>query len=124
MFGIIKTEQMFYKEGKGSFIMKAKYVIVNKFRFYFIICTFSLLIIVISSIFIGTEKISSESIQSNTVYVVKDGDRLWDIAALVDSNEDIRQVVRNIRLNNNIASNEYIYPGQKLIIPYQINTQL
>lgn len=104
--------------------MKSKYVIVNKFRFYFIICTFSLLIIVISSIFIGTEKISSESIQSNTVYVVKDGDRLWDIAALVNSNEDIRQVVRNIRLNNNIASNEYIYPGQKLIIPYQINTQL
>jgi LysM repeat protein len=73
------------------------------------------------SIFIGAQKISSQNIQSSTVYTVKNGDRLWDIAASVQSNEDIRQVIRTIRLNNDIASNEYIYPGQKLIIPYQMN---
>lgn len=88
-------------------------------------CVFGLFIILIMSIFIGTQTISSESIQVTTIYTVKDGDRLWDIAALARSNEDIRQIIRTIRLSNDIASNEYIYPGQKLIIPYQMDaTQL
>jgi len=98
--------------------MNSKYVIVNKRRFFSVVCVLLLLILTLMSIVIIPQNISSKSIDVNTVYVVKDGDRLWDIASKARTDEDIRSVIRNIRIVNDISSDEYIYPGQKLNIPY------
>lgn len=48
--------------------------------------------------------------QYNT-YVVKKGDTLYNISRKYDID------IRSIELLNGLKENEYIYPGQKLIIP-------
>jgi LysM repeat protein len=79
-----------------------------------------LLILTLISVLALPQKIVSKSIDVKSEYVVKEGDRLWDIASMVKSDEDIRQIIRNIRIANNISSDEFIYPGQKLEIPYSM----
>lgn len=50
------------------------------------------------------------------VYVVKDGDNIWEIASdHKESYEKTSNVVTRIQLANN--ADECIYPGQKLLIP-------
>ncbi len=52
------------------------------------------------------------------VYVVQDGDTIWDIARpIADSRgEDIREVIYQITVNNSLDPDEDIKPGQILTI--------
>lgn len=54
-----------------------------------------------------------------SVYIVKPGDTLWEIAAQnSDNTQDIRAVYYKIMVDNGLGHNENILPGQKLIIKY------
>lgn len=49
---------------------------------------------------------------------VHSGDTLWSVAdRWTENDEDIRQVISRIKKANNLANNEHLYPGQKLVIP-------
>lgn len=102
--------------------MRKRYVVVNKARFVTIMCIFFLIILTLISIFVMPQKISSKSIDANTVYIVKSGDRLWDIASMVKSDDDIRKIINNISEANGISSDEHIYPGEILNIPYEMKS--
>ncbi len=102
--------------------MRKRYVIANKTRFFTIMCIFLLIILTLISIFIIPQKILSKTIDVNTVYVVKSGDRLWDVASMVKSDEDIRKIINNISNANGISPDEYIYPGEILNIPYEMKS--
>lgn len=102
--------------------MRKRYVIANKVRFITIMSIFLLIILTLISIFVIPQKISSKSVDANTVYVVKSGDRLWDIASMVKSDDDIRKIIKNISGANGISSDEHIYPGEILNIPYEMKS--
>lgn len=102
--------------------MRKRYVVVNKARFITIMCIFFLIIITLISIFVLPQKVSSKNIDVNTVYIVKSGDRLWDIASMVKSDDDIRKIIKNISDENGISSDEHIYPGEILNIPYEMKS--
>lgn len=52
------------------------------------------------------------------VYTVQEGDTLWSIAEKhISDNENILEVIYNIKKDNDITSN--IYPGQQIIIKYK-----
>ena len=102
--------------------MRKRYVVVNKARFVTIMCIFFLVMLTLISIFVMPQKISSKSLDINTVYVVKSGDRLWDIASKVKSDEDIRKIIKNISDVNGISSDQHIFPGEILHIPYEMKS--
>ncbi len=53
------------------------------------------------------------------IYCVQPGETLWDIAgSITGDDEDIRQVIYRIQKENNIADNEDIRPGQRLVINF------
>lgn len=53
------------------------------------------------------------------IHCVQPGETLWDIAAdITGDDEDIRQVIYRIQKENNIAGNEDIRPGQRLVINF------
>jgi hypothetical protein len=49
------------------------------------------------------------------VYIIEQGDTLWDIAAAIEDDFDTRLVVAAIKEVNNIES--LIYEDQKIILP-------
>ena len=56
-----------------------------------------------------------------TVYIVKPNDTLWDIAnKYTAKHQDIREVIYNIRQDNDLNSN-FLSPGQKIIIKKTVN---
>lgn len=52
------------------------------------------------------------------VYVVKDGETLWDIARSVADarGQDIRETIYEIQINNGLQENDNLKPGQRIII--------
>lgn len=52
-----------------------------------------------------------------TYYTVQDGDTVWDIAEKYRAkDEDVRQTVYDIMETNHIGGNDYLKPGQRLLI--------
>ena len=56
---------------------------------------------------------NNAEIGSDIIYIVKKGDTLWNIAKVYDTT--VSQIVRI----NNIKNPNYIYAGQRIIIPTQ-----
>lgn len=54
------------------------------------------------------------------IHVVDEGETLWQIAGPVAdrSGQDIREVIYEIQINNDLGPNPTLKPGQKLIIRY------
>lgn len=52
------------------------------------------------------------------VHVVEDGETLWDIARGIADvrGQDIREIIYELQVNNNIGDNDNLQPGQKIII--------
>jgi nucleoid-associated protein YgaU len=99
--------------------MKTTYIIVNRGKFIRSITLLSVLFIgiLLMATMIGNY-VSGKGLDVYAEYEVQSGDRLWEIAGKVDSDEDVRKIVHTIKRVNNISSEEYIYPGQVLKIPY------
>lgn len=53
-----------------------------------------------------------------SVYVVQDGDTVWDLSRkIADSRqEDVRDTVDRIMADNDIEDDAIIHPGQKIVI--------
>lgn len=64
----------------------------------------------------------AETVKADTaqVHVVEDGETLWDIArSIADAQgQDIREVIYQLEVNNELDQNCNLKPGQKLIIRY------
>lgn len=94
--------------------------IVNKKKFVKMV---SLIIGIISISFICFSNISFSKgeIKTKTIYV-SSGDTLWSIAREEQENniyyedQDIRDIIRQIRKMNNLQNNSNLMEGQKLII--------
>lgn len=57
--------------------------------------------------------------EMSRIHCVQPEETLWDIAAdITGDDEDIRQVIYRIQKENNIAGNEDIRPGQRLVINF------
>lgn len=93
-----------------------KIKIVDKMRFT--IALF-LLLAAISCVFMLTfNTVSGKENTKYKDYVVARGDTLWTIADIVSSEEiDIREIVYELSVVNDIDGNGTIYPGQTLKIP-------
>ena len=63
------------------------------------------------------ETISAETAR---IHIVEDGETLWDIArSIADAQgQDIREVIYQLEVNNELDQNCNLKPGQKLIIRY------
>lgn len=57
---------------------------------------------------------------NSTVHVVQDGETLWQIARPIADKEgqDIREVIYQLTVNNELDQNGDLKPGQKLIVRY------
>lgn len=57
---------------------------------------------------------------NSTVHVVQDGETLWQIARPIadEEGQDIREVIYQLIINNELDQNGTLKPGQKLIIRY------
>jgi nucleoid-associated protein YgaU len=90
--------------------------VVNKFRLIL-----AVLLLAIVMVFLSTSLIQIAKGQERPVYetyIVKKGDTLWNIARFYSSDEvDIRDVIFDISMHNDISGNEHIYPNQRLEIP-------
>lgn len=75
-------------------------------------------------IYVGstTPWVNAETIANDTaaVHVVEPGETVWDIARPVADKErqDIREVVYEIQINNDLDDNCTVRPGQKLIVRF------
>ena len=69
-----------------------------------------------------TPWVDAETIANDTaaVHVVEPGETVWDIARPVADKEgqDIREVVYEIQINNDLDDNCTVRPGQKLIVRF------
>ncbi len=100
-----------------------KYKIVNKRRFFVSVIVLLLLAMSIFSLIINITVQASEFAAKKVteVYVVQEGDTLWDIAAKAESKDDIREIISIIKKENNLASDEHIQPGQVLYLSFAID---
>ena len=57
---------------------------------------------------------------NSTIHIVEQGETLWDIARPVADAEgmDIREVVYQLRINNELDENGDLRPGQKIIVRF------
>lgn len=57
---------------------------------------------------------------NSTVHVVEEGENLWDIARpIADAQgQDIREVIYELEVNNELDQNCNLKPGQKLIVRF------
>lgn len=64
----------------------------------------------------------AETVAADTaiVHIVDEGETLWQIAGPVAdrSGQDIREVIYQIQINNDLGPDPTLKPGQKLIIRY------
>lgn len=64
----------------------------------------------------------AETVAADTaiVHIVDEGETLWQIAGPVAnrSGQDIREVIYEIQINNDLGPDPTLQPGQKLIIRY------
>lgn len=65
---------------------------------------------------------NAETVAADTaiVHIVDDHETLWEIAGPVadKTGQDIREVIYEIQVNNDLGPNPTLKPGQKLIIRY------
>lgn len=65
---------------------------------------------------------TEESITADTAHIhyVEEGETLWDIARpLADAKDkDIREIIYQIEVNNDLGISPTLSPGQKLVIRY------
>lgn len=66
------------------------------------------------------ESIHTAATQTETAetHIVQDGETLWDIARPVADRQgqDIREVIFQIQVNNDLGDNPVLKPGQKLVV--------
>ena len=57
---------------------------------------------------------------NSQIHVVKDGETLWDIARPVADRQgmDIREIVFQLEVNNDLGMDPTLTPGQKIIVRY------
>ncbi|WP_418518783.1 LysM domain-containing protein [Megasphaera sp.] len=64
----------------------------------------------------------AETVTADTtiIHVVDEGETLWQIAGPVAdrSGQDIREVIYEIQINNDLGPNPTLKPGQRLVIRY------
>lgn len=94
--------------------------VVNKSKFYSFLLILSILIFISTFLllsFISNNLAYCAEAKECMIVTVHEGDTLWTIAEPIamSSNRDIRDVVKDIRLLNNLEC--VIYPGQTLQIP-------
>lgn len=72
--------------------------------------------------YIGSYTTATEAVEADTVYThhVKSGETLWDIARPIADTKgiDIREVIYQIKTNNDLGMDPTLSPGQKLVIRY------
>ena len=92
-----------------------KYKIVNKFRFFTLLCL--ILVILFASMFFVVVNAKSTSTVVLVPVYVGEGDSLWQLSAqYVDGNMDIRNYIDKVMTINNL-SNTNIKPGDLLMFP-------
>lgn len=94
--------------------------IVNVRKFFRSICII-LLAIFILSLVCSKSTLSHKEVEYETLYV-NSGDTLWDIARVLQANndyykgKDIRYIISNLKNINNLEKSN-LYVNQKLLIP-------
>nr|DAW16901.1 MAG TPA: LysM [Caudoviricetes sp.] len=65
---------------------------------------------------------ASETLAADTSYIheVDAGETLWEIAGPIadKTGQDVREVIYQLQVNNNLGPDPTLQPGQKLIIRY------
>lgn len=89
-----------------------KYKITNMRKFKRFIFLSTMLICILS---FSSTKVYSKDIPQYDYINVKEGDTLWSLASNYN-NEDIRELVQTIKVENNIK-NATIYPGDIIRVP-------
>lgn len=73
-------------------------------------------------LYTGVQIATASTVKADTatVHVVEDGETLWDIARpIADAQgQDIREVIYQLEINNELDQNCNLKPGQRLIIRY------
>lgn len=73
-------------------------------------------------LYTGVQIATASTVKADTaqVHVVEDGETLWDIARpIADAQgQDIREIIYQLEVNNELDQNCNLKPGQKLIIRY------
>ena len=73
-------------------------------------------------LYIGHTAGNHEIIAADTAYVheVDDGETLWQIAGPIAdrSGQDIREIIYQLQINNDLGPDPTLHPGQKLTIRY------
>lgn len=71
---------------------------------------------------ITTPWAKAETVAADTaiIHVVDEGETLWQIAGPVAdrSGQDVREVIYEIQINNELGPNPTLKPGQRLVIRY------
>lgn len=64
----------------------------------------------------------AETVAADTaiIHVVDEGETLWQIAGPVadKTGQDVREIIYQIQINNNLGPNPTLKPGQRLVIRY------
>lgn len=76
------------------------------------ITTVSIFTFTVLSVFTST----TQGKEINDIVVVKKGQTIWNIAENINSNRDIREVIYDIKVINNLDTGT-IYPGDRLFVP-------
>ncbi len=104
-----------YKErifAGGADVLKKRYVLKNRFRFYTITLTAVLIIIAVvfsTAAYGGKEK-------AYRTIIVREGETLWDIAVKNREETEIRKYIFNIKKLNKLEEGK-IFTGMELRIP-------
>lgn len=97
---------------REKYVMRKKYVLKNKRRFFSFIAAVFLFIL---SFITATSAHGFKEREYRTI-IVKKGDTLWDIASEYSKGYDIRKYIYEIKKANNLPDSS-IYMGQELKIP-------
>lgn len=73
-------------------------------------------------LYTGTQIATATTVKADTAdtHIVEEGETLWDIARPVadTQGQDIREVIYQLEVNNDLDDNCTLKPGQRLIIRY------
>ena len=88
-----------------------------------ILCVVIIILLVIGLIILMGNSTTSSFVETKyKTFYVSSGETLWEIANIEAANndyyadEDIRYIVKDIKILNNLKSSD-LYPGQELLIP-------
>jgi len=110
-------ERLFRTNVRGG-IVKKRYKIINKKRFFlFITSVFAVISIIFFTVLLKNKAYSSVYQTSYTEVKVVEGDTLWNIALnYLPEKTDVRKMVYDIKEFNEMKD-FYIYPGDRIKIP-------